>query len=132
MEHVYRYAKASTAEVGTDRAQVLLSTSGGRTTTGPAEHPRLFDGFLERPEQAATALLAVAEVARTRFYVPPGTLAKVLRHADPVITSNGDRLRFESLSPCCGVYARLDVLPDGLDRAPAASGTSHRGGVDRS
>ena len=125
MEHVYRYAKASTAEVGTDRAQVLLSTSGGRTTTGPAEHPRLFDGFLERPEQAATALLAVAEVARTRFYVPPGMLAKVLRHADPVITSNGDRLRFESLSPCCGVYARLDVLPDGLDRAPAASGTTN-------
>ena len=64
-------------------------------------------------------------MARTRFYVPPGMLAKVLRHADPVITSNGDRLRFESLSPCCGVYARLDVLPDGLDRAPAASGTTN-------
>jgi hypothetical protein len=125
VEQVYRYARASRADIGSDRAQLLLSTSGGRTTTGPAEHPRLFDGFVERPEQAAAALLAVAEVARTRFYVPPGMLARVLRHADPVITSNGDRLRFESLSPCCGVYARLDLLPDGLDRAPAASGTTN-------
>ncbi len=34
---------------------------------------------------------------------------------DPVVTSHEDRLRFESFSGCCGVYARLDVLPGGLD-----------------
>ena len=54
----------------------------------------------------------------TRYYVPPGMLAAVLRAADPVVTSNGDRLRFESFSACCGVYARLDVLP-GVPDAPA-------------
>ena len=125
VEQVYRYARASRVDLEAGRPEVVLATSGGRTTSGTDEHPRLFDGFLEHAEQAATALLAVADVARTRFYVPPGMLARVLRHADPVITSNGDRLRFESLSPCCGVYARLDVLPDGLDRAPAASGTTN-------
>jgi hypothetical protein len=122
---VYRYARASRASPEPGRPEVVLATSGGRTSSGPDEHPRLFDGFLEHAEQSATGLLAVADVARTRFYVPPGMLARVLRHADPVITSDGDRLRFESLSPCCGVYARLDVLPDGLDRAPAASGTTN-------
>ena len=125
VEQVYRYARASRASLDPGRPEVVLATSGGRTSSGADEHPHLFDGFLEHAEQAATGLLAVGEVARTRFYVPPGMLARVLRHADPVITSNGDRLRFESLSPCCGVYARLDVLPDGLDRAPAASGTTN-------
>jgi hypothetical protein len=125
VEQVYRYARASTVSPEPGRPEVVLATSGGRTSSGPDEHPRLFDGFLEHAEQSATGLLAVADVARTRFYVPPGMLARVLRHADPVITSDGDRLRFESLSPCCGVYARLDVLPDGLDRATAASGTTN-------
>ena len=76
--------------------RTLLATSGGRTAAGPAIHPVFFDGFLGHPEQAAAALLAVAKVARTRFYTPPGMLAAILRAADPVVTSNGDRLRFES------------------------------------
>lgn len=125
VEQVYRYARPSVAEVSGGRADVRLSTSGGRTADGPAAHPRLFEGFVEHAEQSATALLAVAEVARTRFYVPPGMLARVLRNADPVITSDGDRLRFESLSACCGVYVRLDVLADGLDGPPAARGTTN-------
>ena len=93
----------------------MLATSGGRTATGPAAHPVFFDGFLGHPEQAAAALLAVAKVARTRFYTPPGMVAAILRAADPVVTSNGDRLRFESFSACCGVYARYDALPGSLD-----------------
>lgn len=104
---------------------MLLSTSGGRTPHGLAEHPRFFDGFLVNPEQTATALLAVARVARTRYYVPPGMLAAVLRAADPVVTSNGDRLRFESFSACCGVYARLDVLPGGLGGPALDTGTTN-------
>ena len=125
VEQVYRYAAPSRVVVDGRTAELVLSTSGGATTAGPVAHPRLFDGFVEHTEPAAAGLLAVGEVARTRFYVPPGMLARVLRHADPVITSNGDRLRFESLSPCCGVYARLDLLPDGLDKAPAESGTTN-------
>ena len=125
VEQVYRYARPSRASLEPGGPAVVLATSGGRTSSGADEHPHLFDGFLEHAEQSATGLLAVADVARTRFYVPPGMLARVLSHADPVITSNGDRLRFESLSPCCGVYARLDVLPAGLDRAPDASGTTN-------
>lgn len=105
--------------------QVLLSTSGGTTRAGPAEHPRFFDGFLAHAEQTATGMLAVAQVARTRFYVPAGMLAAVLRAADPVVTSNGDRLRFESFSACCGVYARLDLLAGALDGTVLDTGTTN-------
>ena len=103
----------------------MLATSGGRTATGPAAHPVFFDGFLGHPEQAAAALLAVAKVARTRFYTPPGMVAAILRAADPVVTSNGDRLRFESFSACCGVYARYDALPGSLDGTVLDTGTTN-------
>lgn len=125
VEQVYRYVTPSMVETVGGRADVRLSTSGGRTAQGLTEHPRFFDGFLGSGEQMAAALLAVARVARTRYYVPPGMLAAVLRAADPVVTSNGDRLRFESFSACCGVYARLDVLPGALDGPTLDSGTTN-------
>jgi hypothetical protein len=108
-----------------DRAEVLLATSGGTVEGKQASHPRFFDGFLVHPEQTAMSLLACARVARTRYYKPPGMVAAILRAADPVVTSEADTLRFESFSACCGVYARLDVLAAGLDRAPSAVGTTN-------
>ncbi len=125
VEQVYRYPQPSSVGVIDGRVDVQLSTSGGTTAAGPALHPRFFDGFLGHPEQTATALLTVARVARTRFYVPPGMLSAILRAADPVVTSNGDRLRFESFSACCGVHARLDVLPAGMDGPPLDTGTTN-------
>lgn len=71
------------------------------------------------------ALRVCGRVAGTRFYVPPGMVAAEVRAADPVVTSNGDRLRFESFSACCGVYARLDVLPAAFDGAMLCSGTTN-------
>lgn len=125
VEQVYRYLRPSSVQVRGGKADVQLSTSGGRTASGPALNPRFFEGFLGQAEQSATGLLAVARVARTRFYVPPGMLAAILRAADPVVTSNGDRLRFESFSACCGVYARLDVLPAALDGSVFETGTTN-------
>src|SRR4051794_38055212 len=113
-EQAYSYVRPSTLAFVTGRADLLLATSGGRTVRGPAAHPVLYDGFLGHPEQAAAALLAVAKVARTRYYTPPGMVAAVVRAADPVVTSNGDRLRFESFSACCGVHARYDSLAGSL------------------
>jgi len=124
-EHVYQYLVPSTVLVRNSQTDLLLATSGGNVEDRPAEHPRFFDGFLEQPEQTAVALLGCARVARTRYYTPPGMVAAILRAADPVVTSEAAGLRFESFSVCCGVYARLDVLSGGLDRKPAAVGTTN-------
>ncbi len=124
-EQTYNYVRPSELTFGEGRAELMLATSGGRTATGPEAHPAFFDGFLGHPEQAAAALLAVAKVARTRFYVPPGMVAAILRAADPVVTSNGDRLRFESFSACCGVYARYDALPGSLEGNVLNTGTTN-------
>ncbi|WP_433367865.1 SWIM zinc finger family protein [Actinoplanes sp. CA-142083] len=94
---------------------LTLQTSGG-----PAAHPRFFTGFLTSPAATASGLLAVAEVARSRYFRPldPASL-------DPVATAGSDRLRFESFSGCCGVYARLDVLPTGIDGEIVGHGTTN-------
>jgi hypothetical protein len=42
-----------------------------------------------------------------------------------VVTAGGDRLRMESFSGCCGVYARLDVLAPGLDGDDVGHGTTN-------
>ena len=120
----YSYLRPS-ALVDDGRGRALhLETSGGSTPAGLAEHPRFFAGFLAEPEQGAKGLLSVAAVARARYYVPM-TSQRLQEILDPVVTSNGDRLRFESFSGCCGVYARLDVLSGGLDGDLMDRGTTN-------
>lgn len=124
-QHVYDYLVPSSVVVRDRHTELLLATSGGNVEDRPAEHPQFFDGFLQQPEQTAVALLGCARVARTRYYMPPGMVSAILRAADPVVTSEAEGLRFESFSACCGVYARLDVHAGGLDRKPAAVGTTN-------
>jgi hypothetical protein len=52
-------------------------------------------------------------VARTRLHTPPRNAAR--RDLDPVVTREPGALRRESLGACCGVRARFDVAPHGLD-----------------
>jgi SWIM zinc finger len=106
-EQTYHYLAPSAVERADIGLEVALSTSGGA-----GEHPHFFSGFLGQPRQAAHALLAVAEHAR-------------IRAADPVVTSDGDRLRFEGFSVCGGVYARLDLDPGALDGAFVGWGTTN-------
>jgi hypothetical protein len=113
----YRYATPSVLSAGV----LSFATSGGVTEAGPTVHPYFFTGFLAEPGSAAQALLAISAIARAQYHVATATLA--LR--DPVVTSNSDRLRFESFSTCCGVHARLDLPPATLATAPVTSGTTN-------
>jgi SWIM zinc finger len=103
LEHTYAYRGASALAGG-----LTLATSGG---AGVA-----FAGWIERPAAPAAALLAVAACARSRF--TPGTRV----FPDPVVTCHRERLRFESLSSCGGVYARYDLdVPGGVMRPGATN-----------
>lgn len=122
LTQTYTYLRPSdvrTAAPGRPPA-LHLSTSGGSTPQGAPAHPRFYSGFLTAAQAAAAGLLAVADVAATRYdrRPAPGLL-------DPVVTAGGDRLRLESFSGCCGVYARLDVLPEGLDGSDIGHGTTN-------
>jgi hypothetical protein len=75
---------------------------------------------LTAPAAATTAPLAVADVAAARSYRPSANAS-----LDPVVTADGDRLRLESFSGCCGVYARLGVLASGLNGDDVGHGTTN-------
>lgn len=124
-ELAYAYLAPSGLDQQPGRADLNLATSGGTAPSGAVAHPFFFSGFVEHPAVVAQALLVLARVARTRFYVPPNTLAAVLRAADPMVTSTPQGLRFESFSVCCGVYARLDVDASALDALHAAAGVTN-------
>ncbi len=116
---VLSYDRASSLDVAAGRLQ--LETSGGVALRAPSPHPRFFDGTLVHPLVAASCLRQVAQVAAASYVRrerEPGGL-------DPVVTSDGARLRFESFSLCGGVLARLDVLPDGLDGDVLDRGTTN-------
>jgi hypothetical protein len=112
---MHSYAYVADSRLDETRRALGLQTSGGR-----APNPRFFTGFLGDSQQAATALLAIAKIAGTRYFQPTTE-----RLRDPVVTCNGDRLRFESFSGCCGVYARLDVLSGALDGEVHDRGTTN-------
>lgn len=123
---VYAYAAASALHRADGGDELRLATSGGVTETGPALRPYFHSGFLAEPGPAALAMLAVAAIARARYF-DASRLASAsgLAVLDPVVTSNVDTLRFESFSGCCGVHARLDLPPEALDGRPAANGTTN-------
>ncbi|MFI9831319.1 SWIM zinc finger family protein [Streptomyces sp. NPDC051913] len=114
------YHRPSVLESATGAQRLGLETSRGATPSGPTDHPRFFTGFLTSPQVTSAGLLAVADVAAARYY------QRQLRASlDPVVTGNGDRLRFESFSGCGGVYARLDILEAGLDGGEVGHGTTN-------
>jgi len=119
----YAYLRPSAVrESGAGRTLALETSSGAGPTPAPAgaaAHPRFFDGFLTTPTAAAAAILAVADVAAARFD------RSAAASLDPVVTAGGGLLRLESFSGCCGVYARLDILPAGLDGDDVGHGTTN-------
>ncbi|MGW4647669.1 SWIM zinc finger family protein [Kitasatospora sp. NPDC004289] len=116
----YAYRHPSAVLAAPDGPRLALATSGGTGPLGATAHPHFFTGSLASPAAAAAGLLAVADVAATRYHQPQRPVV-----LDPVVTANGDRLRFESFSACCGVYARLDVTAEGLDGAEPGHGTTN-------
>ncbi|MGC5583792.1 SWIM zinc finger family protein [Ornithinimicrobium sp. W1665] len=102
-----------------------LETAVGLTPQGLVEQPRFFSGMVARPDVTAAAVLAVADVAGTRYFDAGLAKRVAAASADPVVTASGDRLRFESFSLCNGVHARLDLLPDGIEGGEVAHGTTN-------
>lgn len=119
LDYVYRYPQLSVVSAqGEQRV--------GLATWSPAQPaPFLFRGRLLKPRRTADLLLALMRVVDARFYLPPATIAKIRRLADPVVTCAEERIRFEAFSQCCGAYCRVDLLPEAIDGALLAAGTTN-------
>lgn len=120
--HTYRYAAPSALDRDGTRAHLTLAASLDPENATP---PFFFRGGLVAPRRTADAMLAVARVARTRFYVPPAMLTKILAAADPVVTCTPDAVRFEAFSACAGVYTRFDLSSAGVAIEHVSRGTTN-------
>lgn len=81
--------------------------------------PCFFTGSITEPVLTARCLMTLAKVVQASFAPIP------VRLLDPIVTTGCDAIRFEGFSSCNGVYARLDVVGDGLDGEFLASGTTN-------
>jgi len=115
-EHVDRYAASSSVS----GAGIFLAASSSKPSTAP-----FFKGCLAAPRRGADLVLTLAQIVRTRYYTPPGMVQRLIQQSDPVITCGGGMLRFEGLSACCGVYARVDFLGNAFDADRLDPGTSN-------
>lgn len=109
----FRYAGRSGLRVERREVHLGLATTERRT---------FVDGGVERADLLSAGLLAVAHVAASRYDTPDGAGARL---ADPFVTTGDGVVRFESLSGCGRVAARLDLLPGGLDLADHPAGTTN-------
>lgn len=81
-----------------------------------------FWGNVANPFIMARCLISLANIVKSSFNMSPFQLSLL---KDPIVTAGNDRIRFEGFSHCAGVYARVDVLPDGLDGEFIESGTTN-------
>lgn len=84
--------------------------------------PCFFWGNVGQPFILARCLITLSNIVRSSFSLSPFqmTLLKA-----PIVTAGNERLRFEGFSHCAGVYARIDVMPDGLDGEFLENGTTN-------
>lgn len=84
--------------------------------------PCFFWGNVKQPFILARCLITLSNIVKSSFNLSPFQMALL---KDPIVTAGNERLRFEGFSHCAGVYARIDVLPDGLDGEFLENGTTN-------
>lgn len=84
--------------------------------------PCFFWGNVEQPFILARCLITLSNIVKSSFSLSPFQMALL---KDPIVTAGNEKVRFEGFSHCAGVYARVDVLPDGLDGEFLENGTTN-------
>lgn len=84
--------------------------------------PCFFWGNIANPFIMARCLIALSNIVKSSFNLSTFQLSML---KDPIVTAGNGRIRFEGFSHCAGVYARVDVLPDGIDGEFPENGTTN-------
>ncbi|CAN5635534.1 SWIM zinc finger domain-containing protein [soil metagenome] len=119
-DYGYAYASASAIDKKDLTSSLLLSHQTELDEVNSI--PCFFWGRLREPYLAARCLMTVAKTVRSRFAL---SMQELMALRDPIVTAGAGQVRFEGFSSCNGVYARLDILPEGLDGEFLASGTTN-------
>lgn len=115
----YQYASPSALRKTASAEELFLAKF---SEVEKKEAPCFFWGRLADPYTTARCLIALSNVVQSSFSLSPFELAKL---KDPIVTAGNEKIRFEGFSHCAGVYARVDVLPEGHDGEFLENGTTN-------
>ena len=116
----YQYATPSALHKSGSADELFLSKYSEIEKNTDA--PCFFWGNVENPFVLARCLIALSNIVKSSFNMSPFQLALL---KDPIVTAGSERVRFEGFSHCAGVYARVDILQDGLDGEFLENGTTN-------
>lgn len=116
----YTYTSESQLEARTDALGLTLAHHTELEDINSI--PCFFWGRIVEPYYTAKCLTTIAKTVSSRFALTAQELAAM---RDPIVTAGCEQVRFEGFSSCNGVYARLDILPQGLDGEFLAHGTTN-------
>ncbi len=110
------------------RAPSVLATEGGASTLALSAGERgkgdpFFQGRVLQPRVTARALGCLSRVVGERWF--DAAVEARRRDMDPIVTSGDGLLRFEGFSGCRSLYARVDLLPHGLETLHQSHGTTN-------
>lgn len=117
---IYNYSKSSSL-VRKDALEELFLAKYSEVQKN-TDAPCFFWGNVGQPFILARCLITLSNIVKSSFNLSPFQMALL---KDPIVTAGNERLRFEGFSHCAGVYARIDVLPDGLDGEFLENGTTN-------
>jgi len=115
----YTYATASNLVKSKQNDKLLLAKY---SEIEKKDVPCYFWGRLTEPYIVSRCLIGLSNIVQSSFNLSHVSTASF---KDPIVTAGNGKIRFEGFSHCAGVYARLDVLPDGLDGEFMANGTTN-------
>ncbi|NDV59779.1 SWIM zinc finger family protein [Bacteroides sp. 519] len=116
----YHYAQPSQLIKEASSEQLFLSKYSEIQKNTDA--PCYFWGNVNNPFIMARCLITLSNIVKSSFSMSPFQMALL---KDPIVTAGNGSVRFEGFSHCAGVYARVDVLPDGLDGEFLDNGTTN-------
>lgn len=117
---IYRYQRPSSL-IKKDASEKLFLSKYSEIQKN-TDVPCFFWGDVSQPFILARCLITLSNIVKSSFNLSPFQMALL---KDPIVTAGNGRLRFEGFSHCAGVYARLDVLPDGLHGEFLENGTTN-------
>lgn len=117
---IYQYATPSALVKKAGKEELLLSKYS--EIQKKTDAPCFFWGNVKEPSIMARCLIALSYIVKSSFNLSPFQLTLL---KDPIVTAGNSCLRFEGFSHCAGVYARVDVLPGGLDGEFLENGTTN-------
>lgn len=117
---IYRYQRPSSL-IKKDASEELFLSKYSEIQKN-TDVPCFFWGDVGQPFILARCLITLSNIVKSSFNLSPFQMALL---KDPIVTAGNGRLRFEGFSHCAGVYARVDVLPDGLHGEFLENGTTN-------